>query len=219
MKNLIVEGFGDKVFFEKYCEHHAFNVDVTVITPEDIDSQNSTTKSGVIFKSLSPLIQQINVGKIKNLGIIVDADQEIHGSGLERTIRDLTNELEPHGYTLKTAADGFIAEHDDGLINIGIWIMPDNLVDGTIEHWINTLIHPNESNLFSEAKDIVSSLKSRNLQKFKDSRLLKAEIATWFAWQKSPGHGLDFFFNEPLIELNQPNYQSFLRWFKSTFNV
>ena len=28
MKNLIVEGFGDKVFFEKYCEHHAFNVDV-----------------------------------------------------------------------------------------------------------------------------------------------------------------------------------------------
>ena len=32
MKNLIVEGFGDKVFFEKYCVHHAFDVDVTVIT-------------------------------------------------------------------------------------------------------------------------------------------------------------------------------------------
>ena len=42
MKNLIVEGFGDKVFFEKYCVHHAFDVDVTVITPEDIDSQNNT---------------------------------------------------------------------------------------------------------------------------------------------------------------------------------
>ena len=41
MKNLIVEGFGDKVFFEKYCVHHAFDVDVTVITPEDIDSQNN----------------------------------------------------------------------------------------------------------------------------------------------------------------------------------
>ena len=97
--------------------------------------------------------------------------------------------------------------------------MPDNLVDGTIEHWINTLIHPNESNLFNEVKEVVSSLKAKDLQKFKDSRLLKAEISTWFAWQKSPGHGLDFFFNEPLIELNHPNYQSFLRWFKSTFNV
>lgn len=219
MKNLIVEGFGDKVFFEKYCEHHAFNVDVTVITPEDINSQNSTTKSGVIFNSLGPLIQQINVGKIKNLGIIVDADQEVHGSGLERTIKDLTNELKPHGYTLKKTSDGFVAEHDDGLISIGIWIMPDNLVDGTIEHWINSLIHPNEVNLFNESRTIVSSLKSKKLQKFKDSRLLKAEIATWFAWQKSPGHGLDFFFNEPLIELNQPNYQSFLRWFKTTFDV
>ena len=49
MKNLIVEGLGDKFFFERYCEHHKFDVDVTVITPEDVDSKFHTTKSGVIL--------------------------------------------------------------------------------------------------------------------------------------------------------------------------
>lgn len=219
MKNLIVEGLGDKFFFERYCEHHAFDVDVTVITPEDVSNEFHTTKSGVIFSSLNKLIEQVSVGKITRLGIIVDADQESVKSGIKKTKLDLQTILQPHGYTLNNANHGLVATNNDGLIDIGIWIMPDNIVDGTIENWIENLVHEKESELFQYSKKCVANLKTNNLQKFKDSRVIKAELATWFAWQKSPGYGLDFFFDEPLIDQNSPIYKNFSEWFKKTFSI
>ncbi|KQE24004.1 hypothetical protein BFR69_00020 [Acinetobacter pittii] len=219
MKNLIVEGLGDKFFFERYCEHHKFDVDVTVITPEDVDSKFHTTKSGVIFNSLNKLLEQVSVGKITRLGIIVDADQEIVDSGIEKTKSDLQKILTPHGYTLENTEHGLVATNNDGLIDIGIWIMPDNIIDGTIEDWIENLVHTKEQDLFRYSKECVANLKTNNLQKFKDSRILKAELATWFAWQKSPGYGLDFFFDEPLIDKNSPAYNNLSEWFKRTFNI
>ncbi|MFH7143992.1 DUF3226 domain-containing protein, partial [Acinetobacter johnsonii] len=65
----------------------------------------------------------------------------------------------------------------------------------------------------------VSELAEEGLQKFKPSRVQKAQIATWFAWQKSPGHGLDFFFNAPLIDMNHIKYTNFCTWFRRTFEI
>ena len=35
MKHLIVEGLGDKFFFEKYCHHYSYNIDVKVTSMEN----------------------------------------------------------------------------------------------------------------------------------------------------------------------------------------
>ncbi|EKF46290.1 TPA: DUF3226 domain-containing protein [Acinetobacter nosocomialis] len=219
MKHLIVEGLGDKAFFEKYCQYYSYNVDVNVLTPEDINPDYYTTKNGVISSSLDDLIKQITLGMIKNLGIIIDADHVKDQSGIDKTKTDLSNKLQPHGYTLIETTEGIIAQHNDGLIDIGIWIMPDNREDGNIENWIEELVCQSEALLYEKAKKVVNELENENLQKFKPSRIQKAQLATWFAWQKSPGHGLDFFFHTPLIDLNHTKYTAFCNWFKRTFEI
>ena len=219
MKHLIVEGLGDKFFFEKYCNHYSYNIDVKVITPEDVNSSYHTTKGGVISSSLDDLISQISLGLIKNLGIIIDADHNKDSSGIHKTKESLTIKLAPHGYTLIETHEGFIAKNDDGLIDIGIWIMPNNINDGNIENWIEELVHDKELPLYEKAKAVVAELKDESLQKFRESRVKKAQLATWFAWQKSPGHGLDFFFNDPLIDINHTQYTNFCSWFKRTFEL
>lgn len=219
MKHLIVEGLGDKVFFEKYCQYYSYNVDVNVLTPEDINPQYYTTKNGVISSSLDDLISQITLGIIKNLGIVIDADYIKDKSGIEKTKESLTQKLAPHGYMLVETDEGIIAKHNDGLIDIGIWIMPNNDEDGNIENWIAELISESETPLYEKAKLSVSELAEEGLQKFKPSRVQKAQIATWFAWQKSPGHGLDFFFNAPLIDMNHIKYTNFCTWFRRTFEI
>lgn len=219
MKHLIVEGLGDKIFFEKYCHHYAYNIDVKVITPEDVNPDYYTTKGGVISSSLDDLISQIALGMIKNLGIIIDADHVKDQSGIQKTKENLAEKLAPHGYTLVETAEGIIAKNNDGLIDIGIWIMPNNISDGNIENWIEELVDHKEIPLYEKAQKAVSELKEENLQKFKESRVKKAQLATWFAWQKSPGHGLDFFFDTPLIDVNHIQYTNFCTWFKRTFGI
>ena len=108
-------------------------------------SHNS--KQGV-FNYLPTLLNQFADGSLVNLAVVVDADSEPDG-GYQRTYDRVTWIVKPIGYSLKAnSIGGLIFEHEDGLTDFGLWVMPDNTQEGMLEDWLKECIHHNEQALF-----------------------------------------------------------------------
>jgi len=92
--------------------------------------------------------------------------------------------------------------------------MPDNQNEGMLEDWIKSCIKEDESPLFQKASVAVSSLSN---PKFKEHITSKAEVATWLAWQKNPGHGLYGTLNANLLDNTHPLFQALEQWLKAIY--
>lgn len=92
----------------------------------------------------------------------------------------------------------------------------DNKEEGMLEDWIKTCISPDEITLFQKACTSVQQLAE---PKFKKHLQTKAEIATWLAWQKSPGHGLYAVINNDLLDENCEVYKELCEWLDTTFRT
>jgi len=118
--------------------------------------------------------------------------------------------VEPYGFTLiPDPVAGVIFKHDDGLADFGLWVMPNNCDEGMLEDWIKDCVHSNEHNLFTHAEEVVGDLSP---PKFKPIHRSKAEVATWLAWQKKPGHGLYHAVEEQLIDTNSEMFKELSDW-------
>jgi hypothetical protein len=105
-------------------------------------------------------------------------------------------------------------KHSDGLRDFGLWVMPNNNREGMLEDWIIESIKNDEKALFQQATTAVQQLSS---PKFKPHLQAKAEVATWLAWQKTPGHGLYSVMKEGLLDENSVPYTQLGNWLKSIF--
>jgi hypothetical protein len=47
----------------------------------------------------------------------------------------------------------------------------------------------------------------------------KAEVATWLAWQKRPGHGLDSAVREGLLDTGSHGYLQLVAWLNQIFRA
>ena len=124
--------------------------------------------------------------------------------------------LQPFGYTLAPSQPaGLIYNHDDGLADFGLWVMPDNSSDGMLEDWLKQCVAPAEQALLTQAVSVVGSLPQPT--KFKPLHLSKAEVATWVAWQRSPGQGLHLAVRDQLLDVGYPGYMKLSAWLTHVF--
>jgi hypothetical protein len=54
-------------------------------------------------------------------------------------------------------------------------------------------------------------------KKFKPHHYSKAEVATWLAWQKPPGHGLYYVVYDNLLDTNHALFEEMQQWLKKIF--
>ena len=182
-KILLVEGESDRAFFEQVCIVLGLKT-VTVAPPRALSGTHNT-KEGV-FNYLPTLLAQLADGRTTRLAVVVDADSVANGCGYERTLQRISEIVEPHGFTRTNSPQGgIIFRHRDGLADFGLWVMPNNLDEGALEHWFKQCIVTDENGLLSHAEAAVAALPSP--PKFKALHRCKAEVATWLAWQKQPG--------------------------------
>lgn len=205
---LLVEGETDQGFLIEVLKVLNLQVDVKVAPPKELGGSYNS-KQGV-FNYLPNLLNQLADGSLIHLAVVVDADTGPDG-GYQRTY-DLVNEIvKPIGYSLKAnPIGGLIFEHNDGLADFGLWVMPDNTQEGMLEDWLKECIHHNELTLFAHAQSVVEELPKP--QKFKSIHRSKAEVATWLAWQKQPGHGLYRAVTDQLLDSNKPLYSQLIAW-------
>jgi hypothetical protein len=218
---LLVEGKADRDFFKKICEAISFNPDIQVASPNDLDSNSRNGKQSVL-KRTDILLKQfagLETGNQKRLAIIVDADyKDENGLGCEETVKQFSDKLNEHGFCLDSTCitSGFIFKHSDGLSDIGLWVMPNNQDEGMLEDWIKDCIHPKEQPMLNQVKSAIDALKP---QKFKTIHRSKAEVATWLAWQKKPGHGLYWAAHSRnnLLDAGSSPYTELVDWLKRVY--
>lgn len=213
---LLVEGDADRGFFEALLQRWQFPVKaIDVCTPRDAGHHKDSKQAAfaVIQKTYLP---QLADGQIERLAVVVDADRVEHGGGYVRTVHQLADVLESYGYAAQqSSTQGLVFQHNDGLADIGVWVMPDNAGDGMLEDWIKQSIHPQEASLMSHASLAIDQIPGG--PKFKPLRRSKAEVATWLSWQESPDHGLWQAAEADLLDENAPLLSGFKDWLGRVF--
>lgn len=196
---LLVEGINDLHVFCNLFERHEI--------PETFRVKN---KEG-ITKLLDELDVELLASDLKSLGVVVDADTHIEGRW-----QSLLHHLENCGYQdLPTAPDAngtLIVQA--GLPKIGIWLMPDNRLGGTLEDFIAYLI-PAGDNLWDYAKQVVAAIEP-DKRLFK-SHVAKANIHTWLAWQEQPGTPMGSAIKAQYLDSDAVHVVAFVNWIKKLF--
>lgn len=218
---LLVEGEGDRGFFDQVCRSLALNPAIKVAPPKDYQADYEeplrNSKQGVL-NLLDDLLNELldEVAPTKRLAVIVDADhKQEQGLGYQKTIEQVSKIAADYDFTLaENQANGLYFKHSDGLAEFGLWVMPNNRTDGMLEDFIKTCVTPNEQSLFDHAVQIVQNIPN---PKFKPHHNSKAQVATWLAWQKPPGHGLYYSVKDDLLNTNHALFQEMEQWLKKIF--
>jgi hypothetical protein len=215
-KILLVEGEADKGFFEEICKNLNLDTSVKVAPPKELGGSHNT-KGGVINHLMGVLLPQLADGSITQIATVVDADYVIHGHGYERTLSRLSDVLNPYGFNLEIGQaenNGLRFKNSDGLADFGLWIMPRNQHEGMLEDWVKSCVGESEQELFGLATIVVGQ---REYPKFPNHKTSKAEVATWLAWQKEPGHGLYHLVSEGLLNRQSPLFVELEQWLQKVF--
>ena len=151
---------------------------------------------------------------LERLGIVVDADNSAQAGW--QSIRD---RLKNSGFTnVPKYPDpaGTIVEQD-GFPRVGVWIMPDNRSPGMLEDYLQVLV-PSGDRLLSYAQTCVDKIPEED-RRFGDSRLPKALIHTWLAWQKKPGLPLWHAMLKGYFDIDSPKATDFIAWLNCVFHL
>lgn len=215
---LLVEGEADRSFFEVICRQLFIDATIRVAAPRDLTALQTTqnTKEG-IFILLPELLKQLEDGTTEKLAVVVDADSLVNGGGFQKACDRVGRIVEPAGFGLapgKSAA-GLVFENNDGLADLGLWVMPNNADEGMLEDWIKQCLHPGEGALYQHAGTSIDAIPGG--PKFKPLHRTKAEVATWLAWQEKPGHGLYNAASPDLLNTSAPLFAELHAWLKHVF--
>lgn len=215
-KILLVEGEADKGFFLEICKKLDLTASVIVAPPKDLGGTHNS-KSGVINHLKNALLPQLADGSMTHIAAVVDADYAVHGGGYSKTLERVSEILAPFGFSLdadQTVNHGLSFKSSDGFADFGLWIMPQNQQEGMLEDWVKSCVDEDEQALFDYAANAVQKLAS---PKFPVHKTAKAEVATWLAWQKEPGHGLYHLVTEGLLNRQRPLFAELELWLIKVF--
>jgi len=151
---------------------------------------------------------------VSRLGIVADADD---------ASQNCWNRIQPilrsAGYTSvpsQPAASGVILTAAS-LPQVGVWIMPDNSLPGTLEHFAEMLIPANDV-LWPVAQDTVKHVESLD-QRFRVVDEMKAMIHTWLAWQKEPGQPIGLSITKLFLKPDSASAQPLLDWLRLMYDL
>lgn len=167
---LLVEGQNDCHVVWSLCEH--YNVPQTF----GVYVCGSDEK---VIKRINALI--VGSQQMEVIGVCIDADNP----SLQGKWQSISAKLIEHGYSVpqKPEKDGTILTQD-GKPTIGIWLMPDNDVDGMLEDFCLRLAPEVAVNF---ARECVVSAKGSGFSSFSETHHSKAAVHTYLAWQDEPG--------------------------------
>ena len=214
---LLVEGEADRGFFEVMCRSLGLEARVEVAPPRRFGAGRDTKQAA--FNILPMLLEDLVDREDGRLAVVVDADNHAHGGGFLRTVEQFSNKVKDYGYRCSnpnvTPPEGLIFHHDDGLNDLGLWVMPNNADEGMLEHWLAQCLLAGEQPWFDHASRVLDELPFD--PKFKPLHRPKAEIATWLAWQERPGEGLYNALDAGLIDKEKPLYRALADWLERIF--
>ena len=208
---LLVEGNDDFHVIHALCKQ--FNVSVrnlenpeggnfSVVDCKGIDNLNDRIK--IIFKTSLSLTM---------VGVIIDADID-----LQIRWNTLKTILTEQGFTFPDVMpeNGLILTNEQNR-TIGVWIMPNNNLNGMLEDFISFLV-PTDDQLLPIVKSTLTDIEEKHLNKYTMNHKSKAEIHTWLAWQEEPGTPMGSSITKRYLTTETETCQALINWLIRLFN-
>lgn len=147
----------------------------------------------------------------RRLGLVLDADDDVmlQWGKLCRAL--------PSGLTLPSCPDPMGTVVDGLLPNsrFGVWVMPDNVHPGALEHLLRTLVHADDA-LWPHAEEATDAAPTHGAEFAPKSRD-KAVLRAWLAWQVEPGVPPGRALRSNYFRGASPAATSFAAWFERLF--
>jgi hypothetical protein len=198
---LLVEGNDDCHVVWQLLEYNKVPVAFEVVDKEGFEN---------IIESLDVEIEGSGVTR---LGVVVDADLDVTHRWIQ-----LQGRLKACGYSTiphEPASEGTIIEQS-GRPTIGVWIMPDNRLPGSIEDFVRMLVKDEDALLWQRAENTVHKL-PKTLRRFRPTYLSKAQIHTFLAWQEEPGSPMGLAIKKRYLQPDAPQANAFVAWVRRLF--
>ncbi|MDJ0510161.1 MAG: hypothetical protein QNJ64_13035 [Crocosphaera sp.] len=205
-QQLLVEGMNDFHVISALCEK--YNVPETFCIPRP--DKRKTQGVEALLLELPTILKE---KRLKTLGIVVDADQD-----LQARWQAINNKLKSVGYDnipKTTCPKGWIYEQKE-LPKIGIWIMPNNQLTGKLEDFVSYLI-PDDDQLQLKANEILNELETLKINGYNKKDKIKAFIHTWLAWQKKPGQPMGTAITTNTLKNNPAIAETFINWLNQLY--
>ena len=166
-KLLLVEGLNDKHVVRHFCDRHPEIPDFYI---QDRDGING------VLASIDPSLR--SPGR-QALGIVVDMD-DAPGSRWN----EVAAQISRSGFHLATAPDADGTVVDNGLLRVGIWLMPNNQAAGELEDFVSQMI-PDGDPVWPLAQGYIDGI-PKSARKFADGKTLRAQLHSWLAAREDP---------------------------------
>lgn len=189
------------------------DVDVLVSQPENDDSN-----TGGKNKLLADIHERILTPGPVAIGFVLDADSpEFGGMGLVKSWQAVRDQLTRSDTRWKDTlpavlpSQGFRGQLENFGTRVGVWIMPDNEQDGTVEHFIESLVAQGAS-LWGHAEQSTDDAKDQYGALFADKDRKKAILQAWLAWQVTPGMRFEEAFRTGVLKHDASSAIQFVDW-------
>jgi len=217
-QRLIVEG-NDAIVLAVLCKKRGLKPPVGYESESKFKDQKDgfVKNSGGYAKALSTLEESLADSNLTNIGIIIDAND---AGALARwqTIRSILAKTYAEESLLQAdQLTGAKIIREEKMARIGIWIMPDNVRNGYLEHFLADLV-PDEP-LWAHSGNVMENMRQESFCELAPSKIGKATLHTWLAWKKEPGKPFGQALESQYFDAAAPAVQPFLDWFSATFDL
>ena len=231
---LLVEGPDDEHVVKSICGRMQIGRIDEIRFKHNLHSTDKEPPRGkeALLKAL-PNYLESRGEELTALGVLVDADDNLATSW-----QSIIHTLHQHGYTdlpehpdlagtiipppqkaIQPPQPGNIGASPLGDTNplplprVGIWIMPDNQLGGTLEDFLKFLV-PEGDPLLPYAEQTLDNLPDT---RFTSPHRPKALMHTWLAWQSEPGKPYGQAINAKYLNTDLPIAKTFANWLRRTF--
>ena len=207
---LHVEGRDDLHSIVNLMRHHGIDFDM-----KPFPKNNPVFKEiGSVEKLLSGIETAVAAASGNVVGFVLDADRPIQNRW--KAVRSRLARVDVSTPNLPPKK-GFIGVSGRFKTRVGVWLMPDNEHDGSLENFLHELIGENDI-LIDHAQNATHQARSLGAA-FSDPDAVKAVIYAWLAWQKEPGFPFGKALRARFLMHDRPAGMRFAKWFKSLYDL
>lgn len=201
---LLVEGKDDAHVIWALCQRFDLIQNFEVIDCNGIDK---------LYPQIPVRLKQAD---IDTLGIIIDADTDLSSrwDSLKGILRSQSLEFNIPDLLPN---EGFVSENNPSGQKIGVWIMPNNDLNGMLEDFISFLV-PKEDELLPIVESTLDHIERQGLNKYSTNHRSKATIHSWLSWQETPGTPMGLAITRKYLTTDDVNCTLLINWLKALFS-
>jgi hypothetical protein len=113
---------------------------------------------------------------------------------------------------------GLIVDNLEEKKRLGVWIMPNNVSEGSLETFLRYLVPNPQEPVWTHAVESVETAKTIGCA-CKESHTAKANLYTWLSWQDPPGQSPGQCLTKKILEPQSASATPFVAWFRGLYTL